>query len=808
MIRLQGGDDAPRVRPTTVRTDAQPSLQVGLVDRFARSWPKYSSGAPMRYVSLADALATAHTWDAHTVAYSVPTVDRRLGTPQVFERLDGVPMVLYIVDVDDPEVHGTSKPVRPEWWAAERPKVELLLVDHPGGYVYRTRGGYRIIYRLAEEVVLRSTADAETWKRRYIASLESLAERYGIVGDRACQDWTRHYRLPRVTRDGVLHEYETIGDARAIGLLDLNLIAPEPAPHHVTTSGPPPATIGIAADDKGTIDRGERHGTLVSIAWALRSRGAPLDEIQAALENANRRCAPPKPADEIRRIAEWAAEQPVGESTSPRRSLVTKVVELAHQQCELWHDNAEPYATVDAGTHREHHLVTGTVYRRWLAAVAFRELRLAVGETTLRDAVGTLAGIAIREGAVDVPYVRVAGMDDRIYVDLCDERWRAIEITPDGWSVVDRPAVRFVRRGAMRLLPEPVRGGALAELRDHIRVTDESWPLVAGWLVGALAPLGPYPLLVLRGPHGSGKSHAARVLRSLIDPSMAPIRSEPREARDLIVAARGSWIVALDNLSSVPPWLSDGLCRLATGGGYSARALYTDSDEIVIDVQRPTILTGITDVVTAPDLLDRALVVELEAMPPDARKTERELFASWTAARPRALGALLDAVSCSLRRRDAVELPSPPRLADWAVAATAAEPALGLADGDVIRALDEMGDDATEIALEASPIVEPLRLLVVEREWIGTMAELLGELEIAASLAVCVPDPGLEGRLAPQPRSPSSRRDWPMTARSLAAMLARLAPVLREIGIVVEKLPRGHGGVRRYRIAGTEVAAP
>ncbi|HWU88394.1 MAG TPA: hypothetical protein VN253_14005 [Kofleriaceae bacterium] len=336
----------------------------------------------------------------------------------------------------------------------------------------------------------------------------------------------------------------------------------------------------------------------------------------------------------------------------------------------------------------------------------------------------------------------------------------------------------------MAALPVPIAGGSIAELRDHVRITDDSWPLVVGWLVGAIAPRGPYPVLVLRGQHGAGKSSGARRLRSLIDPSIAPIRCEPREPRDLVITARASHVVCLDNLSSVPSWLSDGLCRLATGGGYAARALFTDADEIVIDVQRPTILTGITDVVTAPDLLDRSLLVELDAIPPEDRETERRLDERWRASHPRLLGALYSAVSMALARRDALKIARLPRLADWAAWATAAAPALGLPDDAVIAALEGQAEEATEIALDASIIARPLCSWIrsrVDPAWVGTAAELLATLTERADLGV------------------TRDKAWPKTARGLAGMLARLAPALAAGGVRVERLARGSGGVRDGR---------
>jgi hypothetical protein len=91
-------------------------------------------------------------------------------------------------------------------------------------------------------------------------------------------------------------------------------------------------------------------------------------------------------------------------------------------------------------------------------------------------------------------------------------------------------------------------------------------------------PSGTYPVLVLHGEQGRAKSTTSRILRALDDPSSAPLGAEPRDSRDLIIAATNGWIIGLDNLSHLSPWLSDSLCRLAIGGGFSRRELYMDAD--------------------------------------------------------------------------------------------------------------------------------------------------------------------------------------------------------------------------------------
>src|SRR5262249_40554732 len=160
----------------------------------------------------------------------------------------------------------------------------------------------------------------------------------------------------------------------------------------------------------------------------------------------------------------------------------------------------------------------------------------------------------------------IAGNDGCIYLDLADSKWRAVEIDAAGWRLVSHPAAWFRRPRGMLALPSPQAGGRLEELRQFVNVaSEEDWCLLVAWLIQALRPSGPYPILCHHGEQGSAKSTSARVVRSLVDPNSAPLRSTPRDERDLIIAASNGWVVAYDNLSHMSDWLSDALCRLATG---------------------------------------------------------------------------------------------------------------------------------------------------------------------------------------------------------------------------------------------------
>ena len=308
--------------------------------------------------------------------------------------------------------------------------------------------------------------------------------------------------------------------------------------------------------------------------------------------------------------------------------------------------------------------------------------------------------------------------------DLADNDWQAIEITRRGWSVVPFSPVRFVRPRGLRPLPAPESNGTLEDLEGFLNVrTEGDLKLVLGWLVMAFNPRGPYPVLVLNGEQGSAKSTAARLLRSIVDPSQAPLRSPPREERDLLVAARNSWIVAFDNLSGIKEWLADALCRIATGGGYSARQLYTDADEVIFEAMRPVVLNGIPDLATRPDLADRAIILKLPTIPKTKCRTETEFWAEFDKASGRILGFLLDAVSTALERRDEVKLEEIPRMADFCIWAEAAGPAFGWKPGQFTKAYQGNRDHAVSMTVTADVVAEAILTMVVEaNDWQGTRA--------------------------------------------------------------------------------------
>jgi hypothetical protein len=452
-----------------------------------------------------------------------------------------------------------------------------------------------------------------------------------------------------------------------------------------------------------------------------------------------------------------------------RESVASRLIALAIDgTAELWHSGDAGFASLRNGDHVEHVPIRGRAFRSWLARQHFVHTRRAASDQALRDAAATIEGMAVFDGPEYKTSVRVAEYDGAIFIDLCDAQWRAVKVTAAGWEIVTRPPVRFIRSAGMLPLPAPERGGTVKELRRFVNVaSDEDWALLAGFLVCAMRPSGPYPVLVLTGEQGSAKSTACRLVRALVDPNEAPLRAEPRDTRDLAITANNSWLLAIDNVSSLPRWLSDALCRLSTGGAFSTRALYTDDEERLFSAQRPVILNGIADFVTNGDLADRSIGIFLPRIHEAARRTERELWSEFNAARPRLFGALLDAVSCALRRLPETRLHYLPRMADAVIWATAAEPALGLPDGAFLAAYSGARESAAEAVLEASLIAPYLAALAAAGGWTGTASGLLARLEELAGDA-------------------ARRPGWPKRPHNLSSELRRLAPELRRAGVVVD----------------------
>lgn len=459
------------------------------------------------------------------------------------------------------------------------------------------------------------------------------------------------------------------------------------------------------------------------------------------------------------------AQSPTEDEPKKKRPSAGDILVDIGLSFDLWHD-ATGIAYASRG--RDTRAVRSKGFKHLLVGEYFGQVGDSPKTEAISNALTTIEAYANHKGGEQVAHTRIAEHGGRVYLHLADVENTVIEIDTKGWRECAKPPVYFRRSAGMLPLPKPQPGGTLDDLRHFVNCPDESaFALLKAWLSGCFRPNGPFPLIVMTGEQGSAKSTTGRVLKRLLDPSSAPLRTEPKEARDLMIAAKNALICGLDNISHLPAWLSDALCRLATGGGFATRELYTNDDEMIFEAKRPVILNGIENFVTRGDLLERSILLNHPTISEEKRKPESELWAAFDLAHPKLLGALLDRIVAGLRELPNVKLDRLPRMADFAMFAVACERGTNEAPlFSAAYAANQSG--ACEQSLEVSPVPSALVKFMTHRErWEGTASELLDAL-------------------AAHTNKPDAK-DWPKAAHVLTGKLTRLAPNLRRVhGLNVE----------------------
>lgn len=442
-----------------------------------------------------------------------------------------------------------------------------------------------------------------------------------------------------------------------------------------------------------------------------------------------------------------------------------RIVALGLHLCELFHDSKQrPFARTGDGQVLQ---VDGADFRRFLQREYRHDSGKAANAIAVRSAVEELAAEAIFDGEELPVHVRIGSGEGDVVIDIGDSTTKPVVIEPNRWEIC-RSRVAFERKRHSRPLLTPASGGAIELLGELLNLKSKSdLHLVTGWLLMALCPQGPYPLLVLQGEPGSAKSTTSKIVKQLIDPVVPILRSLPRSERDLAVAAQANWVLAFDNVSFLPTWLSDAMCRLATGGGFGTRTHYANEDETVFEQMRPIVVNGLDAVATRQDLLNRSIVLRLPTIL--RRFTEHELQERFAALAPLVLGALADAVAEGLSRLPTVEVPHLPRMADFGRWVTAAEPSFGWEEGTILAAFEENQASALRTSLEGSLLATAIQgLLAADGEVAGTPTDLY------ESLSFKITD---DQRRA---------KSWPRNAQGMSRQLTLLAPALRELGVEVE----------------------
>jgi hypothetical protein len=637
--------------------------------------------------------------------------------------------------------------------------------------VVSTGGGLHVYWLFDEPMILNTEADrskAKLLSQRFQESFIKLAETHGWKIDNT-SDLARVLRLP-----GTLNHKQT--PSSTVKVIKYN----EDYRYKIDDFG---QILGeLTPEPKETysgdlIPAGRRNTSLTSIAGGLRADGMEYADIVQKLTEVNMtRCSPPLLPAEVNTIANSVMRYEPNEATSNMgNTQVQNIIQLADRM-ELFHDpDGVCFTTVAINDHKEVWPLKSKEIREYLAKTYYDRYGTALGSQALQSALDIFNGRARFDSMAKDTYTRTASFDDDLYIDLCNSDWESVKITPRGWEIVKDTPVYFRRSKGMLPLPHPVRGGSLKDLKPFINVQKyDEWILMVSWLFGSFNPIGPYPILILQGEQGSAKSTTARVLRELIDPSSAPLRTPPGSERDLMISAKNGWILSFDNLSGMKNWMSDAFCRLSTGGGFSTRGLYSDAEETIFNAMRPILLNGIDDIANRNDLADRSIIVTLPRIAEGSRKLERELWIEFEAAKPKILGALLDAVSLALKNKDIVQIDSNLRMADFAQWVVSAEPELPWEEGMFMDTYKQNREESSNTCFESDVVAIALKAFIEDRNrWEGTASELLKALE--------------EHQYGLSNHNLQFDSSWPKRPNYLSGRISRIAPSLRSNGIALSQ---------------------
>lgn len=408
-------------------------------------------------------------------------------------------------------------------------------------------------------------------------------------------------------------------------------------------------------------------------------------------------------------------------------------------------------------------------FKDWLRWKYWRTHREYLPAALMKNILGPLQGEAMYEGQEHKLHLRVAWYKESIFYDLGrgEDMW-ALEIKPGSWRLVKSPPVLFRRYSHMKEQIIPASRGSAQELLDFMNVKGKNNRLLLLiLLISYFIPDIPRPLLALHGEPGSTKTSLMVVLREIIDPDEKPISAPPRNMREFAIYANHNYCVFLDNLSHLPEWLSDALCRLVTGEGYSERKLYTDEDEIIFKYKRAAAISGVNVVISRGDLFDRTLIFELQQ--PKVWEEEKKLQQKFNARKSYILGGIFGVLARALGEYPQVNLRWKSRMADFTRWGCAIARALGLNDSDFLKAYRENLKGKVEEVTKMSPVAQAVMSFMDEREqWEGTVGDLHKELSIMAD--------GL-----------SIKAIFPKDATRLGMALTEIRATLAKRGIKIER---------------------
>jgi hypothetical protein len=545
------------------------------------------------------------------------------------------------------------------------------------------------------------------------------------------------------------------------------------------------------------VKEGERNSAAAKVIGSI-LRGLSKEEWESHgwPQSKNWNDKNPKPLDESElrntfdSIASREDKQVEDEEETEKRPKMSRRKKIARELIELsgiklFRDSlGKSYALLKRERHNELWPCKGSDLEREIGLFWYER----VGEPARGEDITCIAKMldakAQREGALVSVELRVArnatnGVD-AIFYDLTDSLWRCVVVTKNGWNIEPHTNVYFRRYKHTKEQIIPVQGGDVRELLMFVNINNpDEQLLLLCYLISCFIPGMAHPILGLNGHKGSSKSTIMRMLKMIIDPSPLFTCSFPKDPQEIAMIFSQNWLAAFDNVSHIPTWLSDILCKVCTGDAFMKRSLFTNEDAHIVEYQQCVMLNGINNPAEKPDLLDRMIIFWIESISKEQRKPFDELWRDFMRALPRILGGVFTTLSQALAIKAEVNRDGLSRLADFDLWGRAIAKALGYTEQDFMRAMAANSETQNLEAIKQSPVA---LILIAWAEKVEPSASLEAT---ATELLKWFKDKADKASID------TRAHDWPKNGAALSRKINEIALNLLENGIKVMRAGNG-----------------
>ena len=373
-----------------------------------------------------------------------------------------------------------------------------------------------------------------------------------------------------------------------------------------------------------------------------------------------------------------------------------------------------PHAGIQVDDHIEVLKLNATRFKNWVRRTTYQENGVVIDSSTLNDIIGILSAEA--EFNPECPTInlalRVANIDDSWYYDLTNKQWEFIKITPEGWYKV-KNAIIFHRYSTTPQV-DPIREYPPDILDKFINLFniqgDKNRLLLKCYIISLFIPGIPKVILNLHGEEGAAKTTLQELIKMLVDPNPMKTSSFLRDTNEFVQQLAHNYVMAYDNISIIRDWISDLLCRVVTGSGFSKRELFTTDDDFIYTIKRCIMLNGITIAATKADLLDRSLIIQLEEIKKSKRRKINDIWKEFDEIKAPLLGYILDVLVKVMAWKKEHGSPSIQlsRMADWTEYSEIIARCIGYKDNELVEAYNENEGLQLDEVLNSNPVATVL----------------------------------------------------------------------------------------------------